>query len=127
MPRLRSNSERADEACDFEPSGYNYQECGLPGGTYSTQAQSTDRLGAKSAIISGPSATVSDLQVVTASWQMHMSAGRLRVYAAPCVSVGFGACDAGFSEIFLANQFNPFPLHRKAPAMDWFMHAENIP
>ena len=108
-------------------SGYKYQECGLTGGTYSTQAQATDRLGAKSAIVSGPTATVSDLQVVTANWQMHMSAGKLRVYAAPCVSVGFGACDAGFSEIFLANQFNPFPLHRKATSMDWYVHPENIP
>ena len=43
-----------------------------------------------------------------------MSAGRLRVYLAPCASVGFGSCDQGFAEIFLANQFNPFPLHRKA-------------
>jgi hypothetical protein len=69
---------------------------------------------------------VSDLQVVTANWQMHMSAGRLRVYAAPCASVGFGVCDAGFSEIFLTNQFNPFPLHRKATATDWYLRPENI-
>jgi poly(hydroxyalkanoate) depolymerase family esterase len=105
---------------------YKYQECGLPGGTYSTQAQATDRPGAKSPIVSGPSATVSDLQVVTANWQVHLSAGRLRIYAAPCASVGFGVCDAAFAEIFLANQFNPFPLHRKATATDWYLRPENI-
>jgi hypothetical protein len=105
---------------------YKYQECGLPGGTYSTQAQATNALGAKSVVVSGPSATVSDLQVATASWQIHMSAGRLRFYAAPCTSIGFGACDAGFPEIFMANQFNAFPMYRKATATDWYIHQENI-
>jgi poly(hydroxyalkanoate) depolymerase family esterase len=106
--------------------GYSYQECGLAGGVYATQAQATDALGLMSAIVSGPSATVSNVQSITANWQMHMSAGRLRVYAAPCV-IGFGACDTGFSDIFLANQFNPFPLFKKATAADWYVHPENIP
>jgi len=117
---------RGQKSAVLTQSDYRYQECGLPGGTYSTQVQASNRLGAKSAIVSGPNATVSDLQVVTANWQMHMSEGRLRVYLAPCVSVGFGSCDAAFSEIFLANQFNPFPLHRKATAADWFLHPENV-
>jgi poly(hydroxyalkanoate) depolymerase family esterase len=108
-------------------TSYQFQECGLPAGTFSTQAQATDNLGAKSAIFSGPSANVSDLQVVTANWQVHMSAGRLRVYGAPCRSIGFGTCDAGFAEIFSANQFNPFPLLRKAASMHWYLHQENIP
>jgi hypothetical protein len=103
-------------------TSYQYQECGLPGGTYSTQAQATDNLGMPSAIVSGPSANVSDVQVVTADWQAHMSAGRLRVYGAPCRNIGFGACDVGFSEIFLANQFNPFPLHGNASSPDWYVH-----
>jgi pyruvate carboxylase len=68
-----------------------------------------------------------NLQAVTANWQVHMSAGRLRVYLAPCASVGFGSCDQGFSEIFLANQFNPFPLHRKATSKDWYVRPEIIP
>jgi poly(hydroxyalkanoate) depolymerase family esterase len=108
-------------------TNYQYQECGLPVGTYSTQAQATDSLGAKSAIVSGPSANVSDLEIVTASWQVHMNAGRLRVYGARCPSIGFGACDVGFAEIFQANQSNPFPLLRKAASPDWYMHRENIP
>jgi hypothetical protein len=107
-------------------NAYKYQECSLPGGTYSTQAQASNALGAKSSVASGPSATVSDLQVVTANWQMHMSAGRLRFYPAPCISVGFGACDAGFPEIFMVNQFNAFPMYRKATAMDWYLHQENV-
>jgi hypothetical protein len=41
--------------------------------------------------------------------------------------MGFGACDVGFSEIFLANQFNPFPLQRKAASAEWYVHRENIP
>ena len=58
-------------------AGYQYQECGLPVGTYSTQAQATDSLGTKSAVVSGPSANVSDLEIVTANLQAHMNAGRL--------------------------------------------------
>jgi poly(hydroxyalkanoate) depolymerase family esterase len=108
-------------------TGYEFQECGLPAGTYATQAQATDVLGAKSTIVSGPSANVSALEVVTANWQMHMGAGRLRVYGARCPSIGFGACDVGFSEIFSANLFNPFPLQRKAASPDWYVHRENIP
>jgi poly(hydroxyalkanoate) depolymerase family esterase len=108
-------------------TNYQYQECGLPVGTYSTQVQATDSLGAKSAIVSGPNANVSDLEVVTADWQAHMNAGRLRVYGGRCPSPGFGACDVGFAEIFLANQFNAFPLQRKAASPDWYVHRENIP
>jgi poly(hydroxyalkanoate) depolymerase family esterase len=111
----------------FNQTNYQYQECGLPVGTYSTQAQATDSLGAKSAIVSGPSANVTDLEIVTANWQVHMTAGRLRVYGARCPSMGFGACDVGFAEIFLANQSNPFPLLRKAASPDWYVHRENIP
>jgi poly(hydroxyalkanoate) depolymerase family esterase len=118
---------RGQKPAALNQGDYKYQECGLPGGTYSTSAQAADRLGAKSAIVSGPVATVSDLQVITANWQMHMSAGRLRIYATPCVSVGFGACDVGFAEIFLTNQFNAFPLHKKGAATDWYVHPENVP
>ena len=110
-----------------QAAGYQYQECGLPAGAYSTQAQATDALGAKSTIVSGPVANVSDLEVFTANWQVHMNAGRLRVYGARCPSIGFGACDVGFLEIFSANQFNPFPLQRKAASPDWYVHRENIP
>ncbi|KRQ95735.1 hypothetical protein CQ12_03935 [Bradyrhizobium jicamae] len=39
----------------------------------------------------------------------------------------FGSCDQGFCEIFLANQFNPFPLHRKATSKDWYVRPESIP
>jgi poly(hydroxyalkanoate) depolymerase family esterase len=106
---------------------FKYQECALPPGTYTTDAQATDTAGAKSPVVSGPDVSVSDVQSIAANWQAHMSAGRLRVYLAPCGSVGFGACDQGFSEIFLANQFNPFPLHHKATSSDWFVRRENIP
>ena len=118
---------RARKPAGVSQDKFKYQECGLPGGTYSTQAQATDRAGATSPVSSGPDVTVSNLQAVTANWQVHMSAGRLRVYLAPCASVGFGSCDQGFSEIFLANQFNPFPLHRKATSKDWYVRPEIIP
>ena len=106
--------------------GFQYQECGLPGGTYATRAEATDDDGARSAVATGPSATVSALETVSADWQAHMNAGRLRVYGAPCRSVGFGACDSGFAELFLAHQFNPFPLHRRPPSTDWFVDPQNI-
>jgi hypothetical protein len=101
--------------------GFRYQECGLPGGTYATRAEATDDEGARSTVATGPSATVSPLETVSADWEAHMSAGRLRVYGAPCRSVGFGACDSGFAELVLAQQFNPFPLHRRPPSTDWYV------
>ena len=106
--------------------GFQYQECGLPGGTYATRAEATDDDGARSAAATGPSATVSALETVSAGWQAHMNAGRLRVYGAPCRSLGFGACDSGFAELFLAHQFKPFPLHRRPPSTDWFVDPQNI-
>jgi poly(hydroxyalkanoate) depolymerase family esterase len=118
---------RARKPAALSQDRFKYQECGLPGGTYATRAQATDRAGATSSVSSGPDVTVSNLQAVTANWQAHMSAGRLRVYLAPCASVGFGSCDQGFAEIFLANQFNPFPLHRKATSKDWYVRRESIP
>lgn len=118
---------RGFKPATFSQTSYEYQECGLSGGVYTTQARATDSLGATSAIASGPNANVSHLQVVTANWQSHMSAGRLRVYSSPCISIGFGACDLGFSEIFLANQFNPFPLQRKPDSQDWYVDHANIP
>ena len=104
---------------------YRYQECNLPAGTYTTQAEAFDGLGERSDSVSGPSATVSNLEAATADWQVHMREGRLRVYGAPCSSIGFGACDAGFSQIFLAHSFNAFPLHRKPPSTDWFVDPQN--
>ena len=41
-------------------------------------------------------------------------------------NVGFGACDAGFAEIFLANQLDPFPLHSRKPSADWFVDPRNV-
>ena len=117
---------RGRKPAALSQNNFKYQERGLPGGTYSTKAQATDSAGATSPLNSGPDVTVSNLQIVTANWQVHMSAGRLRVYMAPCANVGFGTCDQGFSEIFLANQFNSFPLHRKATSNDWYVRPENI-
>jgi len=105
---------------------FRYEECSLRAGTYATRAEAFDSQGARSASASGPSATVSDIEMVTADWQTHMTQGRLRVYAAPCANVGFGACDAGFAEIFLAHSFNPFPLHRRLTSNDWFVDPQNV-
>jgi hypothetical protein len=105
--------------------GYRYEECGLPAGTYTTRAVATDVPGARSADAFGASATVSNIEAVSADWQTHMAQGRLRVYAAPC-AVGFGACDAGFAAIFLAHSFNAFPLYRRPSANDWFVDPQNV-
>ncbi len=117
---------RGRKSATLSQNNFKYQECGLPAGTYSTKAQAIDTAGGESPIVSGPDVSVRELQSVSANWQVHMSAGRLRIYMAPCTNVGFGACDQGFSEIFLANQFNPFPLHRKATSNDWFVRPENV-
>jgi poly(hydroxyalkanoate) depolymerase family esterase len=117
---------RGRKSATLSQNNFKYQQCGLPAGTYSTKAQAIDTAGGESPIVSGPDVSVRDLQSVSANWQVHMSAGRLRIYTAPCTNVGFGACDQGFSEIFLANQFDPFPLHRKATSNAWFVRPENV-
>ena len=117
---------RGRKSATLSQNNFKYQECGLPAGAYSTKAQAIDTAGGESPIVSGPDVSVRDLQSVSANWQVHMSAGRLRIYMAPCTNVGFGACDQGFSEIFLANQFDPFPLHRKATSNAWFVRPENV-
>jgi hypothetical protein len=117
---------RGRKAATLTAGSYRYQECGLPGGSVTTRAEATDNLGATSGVVVGPSATVSGVVGIIADWLTHMGAGRLRVYGAPCASIGFGACDADFSRIFLANQFNPFPLHHRPPSTDWFIDLENV-
>jgi poly(hydroxyalkanoate) depolymerase family esterase len=117
---------RGRKAATLTSGSYRYQECALPGGSVTTRAEAIDNLGATSGIVSGPSATVSGVEGITADWLTHMGAGRLRVYGAPCASIGFGACDADFSKIFLAHQFNPFPLHHRPPSADWFIGLENV-
>jgi poly(hydroxyalkanoate) depolymerase family esterase len=107
-------------------SGFRYQECGLPSGTHATRAEAIDDDGARSAVATGPNATVSSLETVSADWQAHMNAGRLRVYNAPCRGLGFGACDSGFAELFLAHMFTPFALHRRPPSTDWYADPQNI-
>jgi poly(hydroxyalkanoate) depolymerase family esterase len=105
---------------------YSYEECGLPGGSYATRAEATDRDGLTS-VASGPTVQVDPTEMVTANWQEHMGAGRIRVYGPPCSSVGFGACDAGFADLFLRHQFNTFPLHRRPPTTEWYEDTSNIP
>ena len=73
----------------------------------------------------GRDATVEALQTVTTDWQTHITAGRIRVYSTPCPSVGFGSCDAPFASLFLAHQFNPFPLYSRATSSDWYASVEN--
>src|SRR5262249_62395702 len=94
-------------------AGYQYQECGLPAGTYSTQAQATDSLGTKSAVVAGPSANVSDLEIVTADWQAHMNAGRLRVYGGGGARGGVGAGGIWFGGDCLCDAVHSFSPSRK--------------
>jgi poly(hydroxyalkanoate) depolymerase family esterase len=107
-------------------SGYRYQECQLPPGSYAVQVRATDDLGA-AALANGPTLEVEAAQSVTATWLDHQTAGRIRVYGAPCPNIGFGTCDAGFPQIFQANGFNPFPLFSRPGGTDWFVDPASIP
>jgi poly(hydroxyalkanoate) depolymerase family esterase len=104
---------------------YSYQDCGLTAGTYTTKAKATDN-GGKSTIVAGESVEVKALEVAMSNWQEHMQAGRLRVYGAPCPSVGFGACDAGFDTIFLTHSFNSFALFKHPTSNDWYLDPGRI-
>lgn len=105
---------------------YEYQECGLPDGAYTTEVQATDDLNAVTTV-SGPSVQVRTTVPETANWQGHMTAGRLRIYQAPCPSVGFGTCDAAFPAILGQHGFAPFDLFHRPASNDWFLNPGNIP
>jgi poly(hydroxyalkanoate) depolymerase family esterase len=105
---------------------FNYEECGLPGGSYAIRAEAMDRDGLRS-MASGPTVQVDPTEIAIANWQEHMGAGRIRVYAQPCTSVGFGACDVGFADLFLRHRFNSFPLHRRPPTPEWYEDSSNVP
>lgn len=118
--------DRPFEPAELTENRYTYQECELPGGTYAVVARAMDALGL-SATVTGETAEVQNLEEAVATWQSHLSVGRLRVYAAPCPNVGFGACDVDFPTLFLANGFNPFSLFRDPAADAWYRDPENIP
>ena len=105
--------------------GYRYEECGLAAATYATHARAFDAQGTRGAVVSGPSATVSNIEAINADWLTHQLERRLKFYAPPCASVGFGACDAGFAAIFAAHSFNPFPLYRVPSSNDWFVDPQS--
>src|SRR5262245_36170127 len=105
---------------------FSYQECGLPGGSYTTRAAATDAEGL-AGTDAGPTVEIAALDTATANWQGHMSANRIRVYGSPCANFGFGTCDAGFADIFSRHAFNPFPLLRRPAASDWYENAANVP
>jgi len=104
---------------------YSLEECGLTAGTYTTKARVTDNSG-KSTTITGRTIEIKALDMATANWQEHMQAGRLRVYRAPCPSIGFGACDAGFNTIFLTHSFNAFALFKDPASNDWYLDPARI-
>jgi poly(hydroxyalkanoate) depolymerase family esterase len=110
----------------FTQGQYRFRECRLPGGTYTVQVRATDDLGATG------EAERSGLQVdgivpVSANWQEHMAKGRLRIYQAPCPSIGFGACDEPFPTLFLKHQFSTFNLFHRPGSNDWYVDPAHIP
>jgi hypothetical protein len=101
-------------------------ECQLPDGTYTTEVRATDDLEAQ-ATVNGPPIVIQAMVPAKDTWQGHMMAGRLRIYQAPCPSIGFGACDAAFPAILQEHGFSPFDLFRRATSNDWFVNPGNIP
>ncbi|MGH8651616.1 MAG: hypothetical protein ACREYE_05285 [Gammaproteobacteria bacterium] len=104
---------------------YSVEECGLTAGTYTTQARATDNSG-KTTTVAGRTVEIKALDMATGNWQEHMQAGRLRVYSAPCPTIGFGACDAGFNTTFLAHEFNTFALFKDPASNDWYVDPSRI-
>lgn len=117
---------RGFRPAQFAAGEYSYRECDLPAGAYTTEARATDDGGAVT-VVTGPGATVSPVEAVVANWQAHMQAGRLRVYLAPCPSVGFGACDMPFHSIYLTHGEAAFPLYKDAGSEDWYYNRGNVP
>jgi poly(hydroxyalkanoate) depolymerase family esterase len=104
---------------------YAFEECGLPDGAYATEVRATDNLNAQTTV-SGPSIEVETRDSANATWLDHMAAGRLRLYQAPCPSIGFGACDAAFPTILATHGSSAFDLFRRATSDDWFLNPGNV-
>jgi poly(hydroxyalkanoate) depolymerase family esterase len=117
---------RSFRPATLSQEGYSFQECQLPDGTYTTEVRATDDLEAQ-ATVNGPPIVIQAMVPAKDTWQGHMMAGRLRIYQAPCPSVGFGACDAAFPAILQEHGFSPFDLFRRATSNDWFVNPGNIP
>jgi hypothetical protein len=98
----------------------------MPDGTYTTEVQARDDL-QDVTTARGSDAVVQAKPSVEATWLDHMSAGRLRLYQAPCPSVGFGACDAAFPAILQEHGTGPFKLFHRATSNDWYLNPANIP
>ncbi len=116
---------RGFKPASLDNGRYSFEECGLTAGTYTTQARATDNSG-KTTTVAGRTVEIKALDMATGNWQEHMQAGRLRVYNAPCPSIGFGACDAGFNTIFLAHGFNTFALFKDPASNDWYLDPAGI-
>src|SRR3954468_3565905 len=84
-------------------------------------------VGKCSSVRGSPDAVVQAKPSAEANWQAHMSAGRLRLYQAPCPSVGFGACDAAFPAILQEHGSDPFKLFHRTSSNDWYLNPANIP
>jgi hypothetical protein len=106
---------------------YEFQECRLPDGSYATEVQVKDDQQAITSVRGSPDAVVQAKPSAEANWQAHMSAGRLRLYQAPCPSVGFGACDAAFPAILQEHGSDPFKLFHRTNSNDWYLNPANIP
>ena len=117
---------RAPETATILGDDFAFEKCGLPDGVHPVEVTATDVLGAP-ATVSGPPATVAARVAARGTWLDHLREERLRVYASPCPSVGFGTCDAAFATIHGAHGFADFELFRAAASEDWFVDPGNIP
>ena len=116
----------APETATILGDDFAFEKCGLPDGAHPVEVTATDVLGA-TATVSGPPATVAARVAARGTWLDHLREGRLRTYASPCPSVGFGTCDAAFAAIHGAHGFADFELFRAAASNDWFVDPGNIP
>jgi poly(hydroxyalkanoate) depolymerase family esterase len=117
--------DRTPQPASLAPTGYTFEECGLPDGAYATAVTATDTLGAATTL-DGPPVEISTTRTARGTWREHMSAGRMRIYAAPCPNIGFGTCDAAFPVIFAAHGSGPFDLFSASGSDDWFLSRANV-
>lgn len=117
---------RAPEPAAFDGARFSLRACGLPDGVHATAAAATDTLGARGEA-SGPDAVVAARIAARGDWLDHLAAQRLRLYAAPCPSVGFGTCDRSFAALHAAHGFAAFDLYRGEGSQDWYADPANVP
>src|SRR6202008_1281320 len=105
---------------------FAFQECRLPGGTYTVQVRAKDDQGGVTAQDVQGDLVVQAFDSVRDTLSGHSLAQRIRLYTPPCPSPTVGTCDAPLPAIVQAHPASAFDLFRRQGANEWYLDPANV-